>query len=76
VQQSRYTRGLVPTPDPKNGLPIIAIMGVAQPTSPSAGGVDIGYANWSVSGASWANPQNVRSMAQVNVLERTRFEFP
>ena len=75
VRVTPYSRGLAPAPDPKNGLPIIAILGVNPGVSPSSGGVDFTGAGWSVSGASWANPQNLRTMAQVNVLERTRYAF-
>jgi len=70
-----YTRGLVPTPDPKNGLPIIAIFSVAQNYTPSTTYVDIGGIE-PVPGGSWANPLNLRTMAQVNVLERARYILP
>lgn len=62
-----YSRGLVPRPDPKNGLPILAILGVGQNGVPSTA--------FSAS-AAWPNPQNQRTMAQVNVLERTRYVLP
>jgi hypothetical protein len=53
---TQYSRGLVPTPDPKNGLPIIAVLAGHMLASP--------------------NPQNWMTSAQINVLERTRFELP
>jgi hypothetical protein len=72
---TQYTRGLVPTPDPKNGLPTIAILGLAQNFTPSGTYVSI-TGTQPVPGASWANPQNLHTFGQVNVLERTRFELP
>lgn len=63
---TQFSRGLVPKPDPKNGLPIIAIVGVGQLGASSSNGT----------GASWANVQNLRTMAQVNVLERYRYVAP
>jgi hypothetical protein len=60
-----YTRGLVPRPDPKNGPPILAIVGVPL-NSASLGGV----------GASWSTQLNQRTVAQVNVLERARYLLP
>lgn len=62
-----YSRGLVPRPDPKNGVPIIALLGMGQFNVPSIA--------WAP-GASWANPQNLPVSAQVNVLERTRYALP
>lgn len=67
-----FTRGLVPRPDPKNGLPILAILGVGQSFSPSA---SVTQKDFTV-GGSWPNPQNQRSMAQVNVVERARWVLP
>ena len=61
---TQYTRGLVPTPDPKNGMPIIAFLGVGQYNTPST--------IFSASSA-WANSQNLPAYAQVNVLERFRY---
>ena len=74
---TQYSRGLVPRPDPKRGLPILAILGVGQfstPTSPVQVN-NIGSLQF-ISGATWTNPQNFRTMAQVNVLERTRYILP
>ena len=59
------TRGLVPQPDPKNGLPCIAILGVGNwciASSPYLGAA-----------ASTSNAQNQPVNAQVNVLERFRY---
>lgn len=70
---TQFTRGLVPAPDPKDGLPIIAVLGVAQNSVPSqlvAG--PLGQLAIS-KGASWVNPQNLRTMAQVNVVEHFRY---
>lgn len=69
-----FSRGLLPLPDPKNGIPIIAIVGVAQNSvaslPPGNGGL---YG--ALPGASWNSPQNLRTMAQISVLERTRYMF-
>ena len=65
---TQYSRGLVPRPDPHDGLPIIALLGVGQY---NFAGSDLYGA-----GASWVNPQNLRTMAQVNVLERTTYVLP
>lgn len=64
-----YSRGLVPRPDPKNGLPIIAIVGVGQNSVASTA-----YPN--DVGASWTNQQNLATYAQISVLERTRYVLP
>lgn len=62
-----YSRGLVPRPDPKDGLPILAVLGVGQ----------YSVASTSVGGsATWANPLNVLGTAQVAVVERTRYVLP
>lgn len=65
---SAYSRGLVPLPDPKFGIPPIAILGVGPAFAPLQ--TTIGGA---VGGASWANPQNKPTYAQVNILERARY---
>ena len=70
---TQFSRGLVPRPDPKNGLPIIAILGVAQNNNPNFPYVSIGGVGETVTGASWLSPQNLPSLAQVNVLERVRY---
>ncbi len=68
ARMTPFTRGLVPRPDPKNAAPIIAIFGIGQnQASP--------YSGYTV-GASWTNPQNLRSLAQMNVVERTRYVLP
>jgi len=54
---TQYTRGIVPRPDPSRGIPILAVLSVAQLGSLS-------------------NPQNLQTMAQVNVLERARYTLP
>jgi hypothetical protein len=46
------------------GLPIIAVLGVGQYGNPS---------NYLGTGASWANPQNLGAMAEVNVVERVKY---
>jgi hypothetical protein len=61
---TQYSRGLVPQPDPRNGLPILSLLAVGQAYAPSV--------VWQA-GASWANPQNLQITAQVGVLERTRY---
>jgi hypothetical protein len=58
-----FSRGLVPRPDPKNGVPVIAILAVGQASS---GAIGIGA----------SNPQVRRLTAQVNVLERARYVMP
>lgn len=55
VRITQYTRGLVPRPDPKYGVPILALLGVGA------------------SGLSWPFPL---MSAQVNVLERVRYQLP
>ncbi len=65
---TQYTRGLLSRPNPHAGLPILAVLGVGQNSTPSTG-VYFG-------GASWTNPQNFQTTAQVNVLERTRYVLP
>ena len=40
VRITQYSRGLVPTPDPKNGLPIIAIMGIGGQSGGSPNSVN------------------------------------
>lgn len=52
------SRGVVPRPEPYNGMPVIAILGV---------GAGLSLAS---------NPQNQVTMAQVSVLERTRYVLP
>ena len=59
------TRGLVPQPDPKNGLPCIAILGV--------GNWCIASSAYLGAAASTSNAQNQPVNAQVNVLERFRY---
>jgi len=71
-QITQYARGLVPRPDPQRGLPILAILGVAQPMTASV----IGVGGGPIPGASWLNAQNLRTMAQVNILERARYVLP
>lgn len=80
---TQFSRGLMSRPDPKSGIPIIAIVGVGQISSPTViGGVNTaspiagGWMTRVVTGGSWSNPQNLRTMAQVNVLERTRYVLP
>ena len=74
ARMTQFTRGLVPAPDPKNGLPIIAVLGVGQTTSPSMSiPNNIGTFSNGPVGASWSNPQNVAPLAQVSILERTRY---
>lgn len=70
-----FSRGLPPRPDPKNGVPIIAILGVGQNAIPSQ---NIVQTTWlaGVPGASWANSQQLKTSAQVTVLERARFVMP
>lgn len=71
-----YSRGLVPRPQPYVGMPIVAIVSVAQPATPSTTTLDgLGF-TVPVPGASWSSQQNLRTMAQVNVQERTRYVFP
>ena len=61
IRMTQFSRGLVPRPDPKNGLPIIAIMGIGgQNASPGL----------------MTNSINQRLSAQVTVLERTRYVLP
>jgi hypothetical protein len=70
------TRGLVPRPDPRNGIPIIAFVGVGQTSNP---GTTISVPSpiaVAVPVGSWVNPQNLRTMAQVNVLERSTYVLP
>ena len=59
IRMTQYSRGLVPTPDPKNGLPILAIMsvGIGAP-------IPLG-----------ASPNSVNQFlsAQLTVLERYRY---
>lgn len=62
-----YTRGTVARPDPRYGLPVIAILGVGQAFAASS--------FWGGSVA-WLNPQNQLGMAQVTVVERTRYVLP
>ena len=58
---TQFSRGLVPRPDPKNGLPIIAIMGIGgQNASPGL----------------MTNSVDQRLSAQITVLERTRYVLP
>lgn len=64
---TQFTRGLVPRPDPRNGLPIVAIVGVGQYGASPVGGV---------SGGSWLNAQSLQTMVQINVLERARYLLP
>jgi hypothetical protein len=64
VRITQGTRGLIPRPDPKNGIPIIAILGVGA-----------GYAGATGYGAT-TNPQNQVVNAQVSILERTRYVLP
>lgn len=71
-----YSRGLVPRPDPKNGLPIIAVLGVGQQSWPGQFVGGEGGESFFTPSASWANPQNLRTMVQVDVLERTRYVLP
>jgi hypothetical protein len=73
TRMTQFARGLVPRPDPKAGMPIIALLSVAQA---GAQATPYAAAGFIPGGASWANPQNVRTMAQVNVLERTRYVLP
>lgn len=73
---TQYTRGLLPRPDPKNGLPIIAILAAAANAANPTGVANPFGSTTTISGASWANPQNLRTMAQVNVLERARYVLP
>ena len=72
---THLTRGLIPRPDPKNGTPIIAILGVAQNVASPLPFVTAlpQIANANAPGASWTNAQNLPSYAQVNVLERSRY---
>ncbi len=69
---TQYTRGLVPRPDPKNGLPIIAILGLGQSFQPPVTIVSFNSTN-SFGSEYIANPQNLRTLAQVNVIERARY---
>jgi hypothetical protein len=72
-----YTRGLIPRPQPYNGLPVIAILGMGQTSVPSQTITIPGIVGNAIqAGASWANPQNQRTMAQVNVVDRTRYVLP
>ena len=64
LRLTQYTRGLVPQPDPKNGLPIIAIVAAGQPFVASSA---------LHASASWQNPQNRLTTAQVSVLEKYRY---
>jgi hypothetical protein len=64
-----YTRGLMPRPDPKGGLPILAFLGVGQMSTPTAPFLQ-------VNAASWTDQQNQLQMVQVNVLERSRYVLP
>lgn len=73
---SSFTRGVVPRPDPGRGLPIIAVLSVAQSYSPSQSFVPYPGGLLFAAGASWINSQQLATMAQVNVLERTRYVFP
>jgi hypothetical protein len=66
----------VPRPDPNGGLPIIAILSVAQPSTPSAQFTTVLNQSYTMPGASWPNPQNLPTYAQVNVLERARWTLP
>jgi len=55
---TQFSRGLVPTPDPKNGLPCIAIMSISgQNASPNA----------------FINTINQQISAQMFVQERFRY---
>lgn len=73
-----FGRGLVPRPQPYNGVPIIAILGVAQNSTPSTLIPAYGGASTQAAaiGGAWLNPQNLRTMAQINVIERSRYVLP
>jgi hypothetical protein len=73
---TQYTRGLIPRPDPSRGVPILAILGVGQNSTPSLNMATFIQGTGVVPGASWATPQNQRTLAQINVLERARFVLP
>ena len=59
TRMTQFTRGLVPRPDPKTGLPIIAILGVGQPAD-AAIGAPISFATYST------GPQSVGSAADAS----------
>jgi hypothetical protein len=61
---TQATRGLIPRPDPKNGIPIIAILGV--------GAGNVGATGYGAT----TNPQNQVQSVQVQILERTRYVLP
>lgn len=74
---TQYSRGIIPRPDPKMGLPILAILGVGQ-TNIASSTVSFTYPNGVTAsqvfaGASWTSTQALPSYVQVNVLERTRY---
>jgi len=70
---TQYTRGLVPQPDPKNGLPIIAILSLAQSVASPWNVTNHLGAGVTMAGASWTNPQNLPTYARINVLEKFRY---
>ena len=47
TRMTQFTRGLVPRPDPKDGLPIIAVLGVGQAMDPAIS-VPISFPTYSV----------------------------
>ena len=73
---TQFTRGIVPKPDPKTGLPIIAILGVAQQYTPSVQAAIGGGETATLPAASWTSQQTQATYAQVNILERTRYILP
>lgn len=73
-RMTTFSRGVVPRADPKNGPPIIAIVGVPQNSTPTS--LYQGLLAHYTPAASWTNNQNLRTVAQVNVLERVRYVLP
>jgi hypothetical protein len=72
---TQFTRGLVPEPDPKNGIPIIAILGLAQNGVQGGSGVGA-LGSFQIPGASWTVPLNQAVSAQVALRARTRYILP
>lgn len=75
---TQFSRGLIPRPDPSKGLPILAILGVAQQSTPTSFYEGAAAGNLTnipaIYGSMyWQNPQNVRQLAQVSIVERARY---